>query len=77
MHPKQNGMFIDFTHDKMAFTESAIVGGRRLKFNSYTYLDTLFDSQLKWDATHGIAGRDRIHLIKTLHSLSVSSVILN
>ncbi len=63
----------------MAFTESVIDGEKIETVNSYKNLGAVFDNQLKWDVnTEALVkrGMQRIHLLRTLNSFSVSPVIL-
>ncbi len=63
----------------MAFTESVIDGEKIETVNSYKNLGTVFDNQLKWDVNTEAfikCSQQRIHLLRTLNSFSVSRVIL-
>ena len=76
---KTKEMFIDFRHANIVHKASVIHGEDVQSVESYKYLGTVFDSQLKFDInTESIVkrGQQRIHLMRRLNSFNVSERIL-
>ena len=77
---KTEEMLFDFRCKKGHFEHSMIHDEPVVIVNTYKYLGTIFDSQLKWDKNTDVIvkrGQQRLCLLRKLNSFGVGSGILS